>query len=149
MGGFTPATAALTLLQVGQTVAERKDAGKAAARAQEAESEMRAREIGAQQGAEMRDRQDRLRRTLARQRAAFGATGIASNSGSARALLGGLEAEAMAADAESRRLADLRLDRLAHSTPAARSGYADLGLFTQRILSPAINRRTFGSLLEP
>ena len=111
MGGMIPG-AAMTALQMGMDMAQQKQAQKEAQSQAKADASAQAQQIQQTQEINARQRQEQLRRALATQRARFGAQGIAAGGGSADAALGGLEAEAMREDADSRSVSDLRIDRL-------------------------------------
>lgn len=148
MGGIDPATIALAALQTGISSVRQNAADKQARRATEAEYQARANEIAIAQDAEARDRNERMRRALARQRAMFGGSGVTSSGGSANALLSGLVSETEAQDQESRRLYDQRLNRLSGSAPRATSGF-NFGQFASSLLSSAFKGGgSGGSLLE-
>lgn len=107
MGGLLPG-AAMSALQIGMEAAQRGAQQQQA----KAEAAAQAQQITTTQAISARERQDQLRRALATQRARFGAQGLLSTSGSARAVISGLEEDAERDDADSRLLTDLRLDRL-------------------------------------
>jgi hypothetical protein len=108
---------AMSAVQMGLETAQQnraEDAAKQQARAQ-AEQLQEAQSIASQQ------RQDQLRRALASQRARFAAQGIAPDTGSADATLGGLEADAAQADANAQSLTDLRVGNLYDSLSQRRN----------------------------
>jgi hypothetical protein len=116
MGGMLPSVA-MSAVQMGLETAQQnraEDAAKQQARAQ-AEQLQEAQSIASQQ------RQDQLRRALASQRARFAAQGIAPDTGSADATLGGLEADAAQADANAQSLTDLRVGNLYDSLSQRRN----------------------------
>lgn len=106
MAGFVP-SAAMAALQMGVTLAQQK----ASYADQKGEAKARAAQIQQAQDIDARDRQERLRRALAAQRAKFGAQGL-SGSGSAYAVLEGLAAEANREQAEANALAQTRIQQL-------------------------------------
>jgi hypothetical protein len=81
------------------------------AAAQEADARGQTEQIRQTQQIEARQRRDRLRRTMATQRARFGAQGLAAG-GSSQAVLAGLAAEAEQQSADSRTLAASRINRI-------------------------------------
>lgn len=101
--GATLPSVALSALQMGLASA-RQDAAMSA---QEDQAKAQMAQIRLQRKAEERERQERLRRALATQRARFGAHGL-SSSGSAAAVLAGIEEEARRESAEARAMAQNR-----------------------------------------
>jgi hypothetical protein len=111
MGAFA-SSAALTALQVGLEVAQKKAAQKDAREAQKADAVAQATQIRQAHAIDQRERRERLRRALATQRARFGAQGVSAQSGSSAAVLSGLASSADARDRGLRQLTQLRLQRL-------------------------------------
>jgi hypothetical protein len=110
MGGFVPA-AALSALQMGIAAAQQERQADAAHAAAKADAKARISQMKVAESADDRQRQDRLRRTLASQRAAFAARGLGSG-GSADAVLAGLSREAAITAAEQHQLNDLRVGQI-------------------------------------
>jgi hypothetical protein len=106
MGGVLP-TAAMSVLQMGFEAAQKSNQ----AAAQKADARGQTEQIRQTQQIEERQKRDRLRRTLATQRARFGAQGIGVG-GSSQAVLAGLAAEAEQQNADSRALAATRINRI-------------------------------------
>lgn len=104
----------MAALQMGVTLAQQK----ASEAAQKGEAKARAAQIRQAQDIDVRDRQERLRRALAAQRARFGGQGL-SASGSANAVLEGLAAEANREQAEANALAQTRIQQLGSELASA------------------------------
>lgn len=113
MAGFVP-SAAMAALQMGVSMAQQK----ASYAAQKGETKARVAQIQQAQEIDARDRQERLRRALAAQRARFGAQGV-SSSGSANAVLEGLAAEANREQIEADALAETRIQQLGSELASA------------------------------
>lgn len=111
MGAFA-SSAALTALQLGLEVAQKKAAQKDAREAQKADAKAQAAQIRQAQAIDQRERRERLRRALAAQRARFGAQGLSPHGGSSAAVLSGLVSSAEAKDRGLREMTKLRLQRL-------------------------------------
>ncbi|MDS4074240.1 MAG: hypothetical protein RKL24_13830, partial [Defluviicoccus sp.] len=86
--------------------------------AQKGETKARVAQIQQAQEIDARDRQERLRRALATQRARFGAQGV-SSSGSSNAVLEGLAAEANREQIEANALAETRIQQLGSELASA------------------------------
>jgi hypothetical protein len=106
MGGVLP-TAAMSVLQMGFDAAQQSNQ----AAAQEAAARGQTEQIRQTQQIEERQKRDRLRRTLATQRARFGAQGV-TGGGSSQAVLSGLASEAEQQIADSRALAATRINQI-------------------------------------
>jgi hypothetical protein len=113
MAGFVP-SAAMAALQMGVTMAQQK----ATYAAQKGEAKTKAAQIQLAQDVDARDRQERLRRALAAQRARFGGQGLSASS-SANAVLEGLAAEANREQAGANALAQGRVDQLGSALASA------------------------------
>ncbi len=111
MGGFTP-QAALAVIDLGLEIVQRQRQARAAKVQINEETAAKAAEIEADRAEAARERDARLRRTVAAQRARFAAGGLDPAQGSAGAVLDGLVAEADRETAEDRRRADSRLGLL-------------------------------------
>lgn len=107
MGGMVP-TVAMSALQTGMDMAQRSAAQDQA----KGEAQANAQQLAINQQIADRDRQDQLRRALATQRARFGAQGLMAGSGSADAVLSGIQSEADQNQADANQLYQLRLDRI-------------------------------------
>lgn len=113
MAGFVP-SAAMAALQTGMTMAQQK----ASYAAQKGEAKARAAQIQQAQDIDIRQRQERLRRALATQRAIFGSRGL-STSASANAVLGGLAAEAHRDMQDAADLAEARVEQIGSQLASA------------------------------
>ena len=113
MAGFVP-SAAMAALQMGVSMAQQK----ASYAAQKGEAKARAAQIQQAQDIDARDRQERLRRALATQRARFGAQGLSASS-SADAVQEGLAAEANREAVEANALAQTRIQQLGSELASA------------------------------
>ena len=111
MGGFTP-QAVMAAIDIGFDIIRRRRQDKAARAQIESETAANAAEVQAQRAAQERERDARLRRALATQRARFAAGGLDPAQGSAAAVLDGLAAEAERAAEEDRERANSRLGLL-------------------------------------
>jgi hypothetical protein len=104
----------MTAMQLGMNIAQ----DEAAHDAKKSEAKAQAKQIARARAFESQERQERLRRVLAGQRARFGAQGMAPG-GSSGAVLEGLAAEAEREERASNQLAGSRIDsienRLSHS----------------------------------
>lgn len=107
MGGLLP-SAAMSALQLGMDAAQQRAAGDAAK--DDARAQMQ--QIQQDQAVTDRQRRDQLRRALATQRARFGAQGLASGSGSAGAVLTGMQAESDREQAEDQARSGMRVGRI-------------------------------------
>ena len=104
MGTFAP-QAAMTAMSM---IANQGQA-KAASQAAEANAQASIRQIEMARQIEERRRKEGLKRSLAAQRANFGAAGTGARDGSAAALLAGLQSQADSATDEDRQMANLRI----------------------------------------
>ncbi len=110
MGGFV-ASAALSAMQYVVDEKQRSAQAKLEQAAAQSEANADAAQIQQTEAMEKADRQDRLRRALATQRARFGAQGTSSG-GSSAAALAGLAAETDREDREAEEFANTRLQRV-------------------------------------
>jgi multidrug efflux pump subunit AcrA (membrane-fusion protein) len=106
MGAFA-SSAALSALQLGMQVVQRKSAQDAA----EADAKSQSAQIRQSQAIVQREQLDRLRRAIAAQRARFGAQGVGQG-GSSAAVISGLISDVEAERKDYDRLTKLRLNRL-------------------------------------
>ena len=107
MGGLLP-SAAMSALQLGMDAAQQQ----AARDAEKDDAKAQMQQIQQVQVTTDRQRRDQLRRALATQRARFGAQGLASSSGSADAVLTGIQAESEREQADSQTLSGMRVGRI-------------------------------------
>lgn len=110
MGGFVT-SAALSAMQYVVDEKQRTAQSKVEQAAAQSEAQAEVAQIQQAEAVEKADRQDRLRRALATQRARFGAQGTGSGDSSAAAL-GGLAADADREAREAAELTDIRLQRV-------------------------------------
>ncbi len=112
MASFVP-TAAMAAMQIGLDTVQRKASNADTRAAAQSELGLKSAQIRQEQAIDEQDRQERLRRALAVQRARFGAQGLSSTEGSAAATLGGLALAANRDSQQAESITSLRLDRLA------------------------------------
>lgn len=112
MGGFTPAAALMTAISTGLDVAQRRRQARAERSRIEADAAASAAELESSRAEVARERDLRLQRALAAQRARFAASGLDSAQGSAAAVLQGLVNEAEREDEQDRERVNLRLGGL-------------------------------------
>ena len=111
MGGFAP-QAVMTVIGLGLSAIQNQRQASAARSQIESEAAANAADVEASRAAAQRDRDARLRRALAAQRARFAASGLDPGQGSAAAVLDGLVAEAEREAEEDREQANSRLGLL-------------------------------------
>ncbi|MEK7244437.1 MAG: hypothetical protein AAB223_00265 [Pseudomonadota bacterium] len=111
MGGFAP-QAIMTVIGLGLNAIQTQRQAKAGRAQVETEAAANAADVETQRAAAEREREERLRRALATQRARFAAQGLDPAQGSAAAVLGGLVAEAEREAEEDREQVNSRLGLL-------------------------------------
>lgn len=115
MGAFA-SSAALSALQIGMQLAQRKAAQDAA----KADADSQKSQLRQTQAIQQMERQARLRRAIAAQRARFGAQGV-GDGGSSDAVLSGLVDEAENEQKGYDRLTKLRLNHIDDQVDASRT----------------------------
>lgn len=110
MGGFAT-TAALSAMQYAVDSKQRGAEAKLEQQQAKAAAQSQAAQIQQAEAIDQQDRQERLRRAMATQRARFGAQGIGGG-GSSEAALAGLAAEAEREGAQDQKVSALKLQRV-------------------------------------
>jgi hypothetical protein len=119
MGGFAT-SAALSAMQYAVDSSQRKAEAKLERQQSQAEAQSQAAQIEQAKAIDQQDRQERLRRSLATQRARFGAQGIAGG-GSSEAALVGLAAEADREAEQDDKVSALKMQRVDQQLSYGRS----------------------------
>ena len=138
MGGFAP-QAVMTVIGLGLNAIQAQRQARAARSQINAETAANAADVEVQRAATQRERDQRLRRALAAQRARFASGGLDPAQGSAAAVLDGLVAEAEREAEEDRNQVNSRLGLLERRRRqrldllAADRDRAALGIFRRAI----------------